>query len=298
MSAALRALMAEAIDYAGLFPPAGLDMTAAAQNYARYRQGPRAWVLGRFVLPAGRVEEFALAAAGFLSPQDPWRLTAVAGPDLAADLERLRAVAVRHPAIVFDSIETKAGSAQEIERAVQLIRPPLAAYFEIPLANDPQPLVAALAKLGARAKVRTGGTSVDAYPGVPDLARFIACCAEAGVIFKATAGLHHPLRSRRPLSDEPGSPVAPMHGFLNVMLAAAFALAGFEATTLERVLEEKSPGAFSFRPESMAWRDHRSSAEQLRLARQRFFAGFGSCSFEEPVADLEALGLPLDDQPH
>ena len=40
---AIRALLTGSIDYAGLFPPAGLDMASAVENYARYRAGPDAW---------------------------------------------------------------------------------------------------------------------------------------------------------------------------------------------------------------------------------------------------------------
>jgi hypothetical protein len=58
----LRALMAGAIDYAGLFPPAKLPMDQAIRNYARYRQEPESWMLGRFVCPAARFDEVAAQA--------------------------------------------------------------------------------------------------------------------------------------------------------------------------------------------------------------------------------------------
>ena len=54
---ALHALIDGLIDYAGLFPPAALDMAEAARNYASYAQGEYAWVLGRFVVPAARLGE-------------------------------------------------------------------------------------------------------------------------------------------------------------------------------------------------------------------------------------------------
>jgi hypothetical protein len=57
MVASLRALLAGVIDYAGLFPPARLPLDQAVRNYARYRQGPDAWMLGRFVCPAGRLAD-------------------------------------------------------------------------------------------------------------------------------------------------------------------------------------------------------------------------------------------------
>src|SRR5579875_1274910 len=57
MFASLRALLTELIDYAGLFPPARLPLDQAIRNYARYRQGNDAWMLGRFIVPASRLED-------------------------------------------------------------------------------------------------------------------------------------------------------------------------------------------------------------------------------------------------
>ena len=52
-----KALLANLIDYAGLFPPAALSMEEAVRNYARYREGEHAWMLGRFVVPEARAHE-------------------------------------------------------------------------------------------------------------------------------------------------------------------------------------------------------------------------------------------------
>ena len=86
---AIRLLLRNSIDYAGLFPPAGLDMGAAVENYPRYRAGRSAWALGRFILPASRLAQFEAAAAGHSSGTpagQPWLLSVLAGPDPAADL--------------------------------------------------------------------------------------------------------------------------------------------------------------------------------------------------------------------
>ena len=61
MNASLRALLSGVVDYAGLFPPAGLPLDQAIRNYARYRQGSDAWMLGRFVIPAARLAEFGVS---------------------------------------------------------------------------------------------------------------------------------------------------------------------------------------------------------------------------------------------
>lgn len=298
MEASLRILMEGLIDYAGLFPPASLGMPGAVRNYAAYAEGPRAGWLGRFVVPAARLEEFdrALAALGPGSGGKAWRLSVLIGSDLAADLRTLAEFGRKGPAArgrqaVIDCLELRAGDGEAILEAMEKAPAGMAAYFEIPVQEDPSPLLAAIARAGGRAKVRTGGVTEDAFPPPRALARFIAACARAGVAFKATAGLHHPVRSVRPLTYEPDSPRARMHGFLNVFMAAAFAADGMEEETLAAVLREESPSAFSFREGEASWRTRRLDAERLRAARRDFAISFGSCSFEEPGQDLSEAGL-------
>ena len=47
------------IDYAGLFPPASLDLAAAVRNFTWYRLGDDNWMLGRFIVPASRLQDVA-----------------------------------------------------------------------------------------------------------------------------------------------------------------------------------------------------------------------------------------------
>jgi hypothetical protein len=145
-------------------------------------------------------------------------------------------------------------------------------------------LVPALAGRGLRAKIRTGGLVADAFPSTDSVARFLRACREAGIGFKATAGLHHPLRCVKPLTYEPNAPMGKMHGFLNVFLAAAL------LDHAEAVLNEEDPRAFTFDDEGASWRDQRVTTEALQKMRREFAISFGSCSFEEPIADLRELG--------
>jgi hypothetical protein len=137
------------------------------------------------------------------------------------------------------------------------------------------------------AKLRTGGTTPDAIPPVDTVAAYIAACVQRRLPFKATAGLHHPIRSERPLTYEPGAPVAVMHGFINVFLAAAFAWHG--QPDIGPILAETEPAAFRF-DERAHWRALSLSSDEIAGARANFAHSFGSCSFEEPIADLEQLG--------
>ena len=86
------ALAAGLVDYAGLFPPASLDMATAVRNYAAYRAASQRRMLGRFIVPVSRLPEFAAAAAGLLPTgrsDSPWRLAALGGTNLTNDLQEI-----------------------------------------------------------------------------------------------------------------------------------------------------------------------------------------------------------------
>ncbi|HVG24227.1 MAG TPA: hypothetical protein VND45_08760 [Thermoanaerobaculia bacterium] len=145
-------------------------------------------------------------------------------------------------------------------------------------------LLDAIQRHGQRAKIRTGGITPDAFPAIGNVAEFLRACKAKGVAFKATAGLHHPLRCVKPLTYEPNAPTGAMHGFLNVFLAAAL------LEHAEAILEESDPRPFAFDDDGASWRGHRVSTDELRTMRRTFATSFGSCSFEEPIRDLKELG--------
>src|SRR5579871_2402617 len=59
MNRALAALLTRAIDYAGVFPPAKLELASALEHYIRYRGGAEAWILGRFAVRTSQLDELA-----------------------------------------------------------------------------------------------------------------------------------------------------------------------------------------------------------------------------------------------
>ena len=300
MNKPLRFLLENLIDYAGLFPPAELPMAEAVRNFAAYRQSEHSWMLGKFIVPASRLEEFEQAAVAFW-PSDSengfWKLSTLGGTNLQDDLaqinrfSRRRTVGETAAAVMIDTIEFKASTAAEIQAAMQIMHPTLTCFIEIPINDDPTELIRTIGAEGAFAKVRTGGVTADAFPSSQNLARFIAACAEEDVAFKATAGLHHPLRSVNRLTYKPDSASAMMHGFLNVFLAAAFAQNGLSAERLAEMLEETSLAAFRFEEGCVYWRDEMLVVGHIRNARHLFSMSFGSCSFTEPIEDLQRLNL-------
>jgi hypothetical protein len=292
---AIRTLLQGSIDYAGLFPPAGLDMHTAVQNYARYASGPSSWALGRFIVPVSRLDEFETHWPRIPLPPSgsPWRLAALMGTNVEADVDAINAFNRRHNsgAGTIDSVEVKATSEARIGEITASVPSTLQTYFEVPVESDPSTLVRSIGHAGHRAKVRTGGVTEESFPPAPDLLRFLRATLDHGVPFKATAGLHHPLRARYRLTYAENSPMGRMFGFLNLMLAVAFLRSGMNESDVLRVLEEEDPSAFQADDSGISWRSRRVDLNQLSDARRRGMVSFGSCSFTEPIEDLQSLGL-------
>ncbi len=299
MTSSLNALVQGLIDYAGLFPPAALDLPEVVQRYAAYRAGPHGWMLGRLIVPASELGAFddALSAdAKLANGQDAWHVSVIATAPFGEMVRRIWDFNGRHGirgpgAAIIDAIEMKASTTAEVEEAADAVPAGFELFVEAPAMNAPVGLFEAAARAGASAKIRTGGTAPEQIPSPTAVATAITACHRAGLSFKATAGLHHPLRSERPLTYEPAPPLALMHGFLNVLIAAAAVSAGWvDEIGASEILVETSADAFRFTDASVAWRGHQLTLADLRAAR-RFFRSFGSCSFDEPIAGLEELAL-------
>jgi hypothetical protein len=301
----IHALLDELIDFAGLFPPAAMDMEAAASRFEGHRGGRHAFGLGRFVLPVGRFGEFEVAVQGRLpvvpdvdDPEqapDLWAISALVSPaeDLDAvkrDLEAIESFNDRHTevgagAAIVDTIELKATSGEAVDAVLDLLDDDIYPYFELDPSTDVRGTLAAIAGLDGGAKIRTGGVTADAHPTVEQVAAFIAACRMADVPFKATAGLHHAIRAHQSSVD------AKQFGFLNVFLGAALMHAGrVDAKGLAEVLADEDASNFTMSDGGVAWRDRRLTIDQLAEARSRFCHSFGSCSFQEPIDELITMG--------
>lgn len=292
--ASVRALLAEIVDYAGLFPPAQLSMADAVINYATYKNSNYNWMLGRFVCPVARLDEFADSAKEFFSrDKKAWRLSALASEDIYETVREIENFNGEHKDYaVCDALELKANAGAQIEQQSETIPPELATYFEISVDENLGDSVATLAICGRRAKIRTGGITPGAFPSAAEITRFIRTCVAANVPFKATAGLHHPLRCVKPLTYEKNAAVGAMHGFLNVFLATAFLRQGYKTNLINELLEDDWAESFSFDDNGVLWRqEHFISAAQLKNLREKNIISFGSCSFDEPISDLQTIGI-------
>lgn len=314
----LKALLHEIIDYAGLFPPAGLSLDEALPSFARYRTGPDAWMLARFIIPANRLDDLKAYADRF-AKNPPFRFSVLgSGGDstaafldaLAADLRTIHAFHRRHPqqvrveavevrlptALLGATEETLAAFLHAIGQRIDQALPGLRLFLEVPLdkrlLQNAPPLLDAISSFNVKRsgpigfKMRTGGLDASAFPSAEHLAFALTTSRDAGVPFKATAGLHHPACAYRE------SVQASMYGFFNVFGGAVLAAVHtLDETTLRTILLDEDADHFRFTDDAFYWKDLAAPVDAIRRARETFALSFGSCSFDEPRDDLRALGL-------
>jgi hypothetical protein len=301
MFASVKTLLSTMVDYAGLFPPAQLDLPQAIAHYQRYRQSPEAWMLGRFVLPLSQLSDLvSLLPAG---DSDPWPLSVILSADFESAIAQVNGFT--HPSLTIQSLEIAPLAPAQMKAIAAQLPPHLDCFFEIPLTDSLPAYLDVLQPLGAFAKIRTGGMTEAAFPSPAQLAQCLLTLARARVPFKATAGLHHPLPDRYPLTYEPDSLATSMQGFLN--LAIASALAYTQRVTLEQILQllqeyrvsrhpqsskdQQQQAGFQMQVNGIAWEDRYLTLAELEASRNHGFRCFGSCSFAEPIAELKALRL-------
>jgi hypothetical protein len=244
----VRALFAGLFDDAAIFPPGNLPMAEAVSAHRARQRSP---LVGPFVCSLARFEELAAEAAGGTVIRVSLVLP---GPvDDLPSAGGIEIVAVEGPSLDGGTLPT---------------------YVEIPGKEVTATRVAALRDAGLRLKIRTGGVRADAFPSEAELAGAIWAAVRGGLAFKLTAGLHEPIRHRDPVTG------FEHHGFLNVLLATARALQGYE---IERALVDQDGDRVAA---AVAGID-----EVLAKAVRHHFISFGTCSVSEPVAGLRRYGL-------
>lgn len=250
---ALRALLDRIIDYAGIYPPASLPLDTAIANYDNYKNSEYAWMLRWLVVGSSELENVPANLDGQLS--------------VLGESQNIRAAAIETKSVIEAATPT---------------------YCEVAVSELAQ--LDYVKQSGCFAKIRAGSVKPEGIPTCSEVAAFIKACAAKRLTFKATAGLHHPIRAEYALTYAADSPRATMHGFLNVLMASAFAWRGDADIDIEAIIAETDISAFRF-DDHAHWRDHSLSIAELESARAHFVHSIGSCSFEEPVEELQAHGL-------
>lgn len=322
MKKSLSAFMAGIIDYAGIFPPAALDMKTAIHNYSVYKKGTHQDFLAAFVCPAAKLRELYEYETLFKSePIFKFSVLCTAGADIAtyADSisDQLNEIAAftkkMGAAAVITSLEIKlpwqTQDAQAIVKALNsgarlisaAVPDEVNVYYEIPRSNNWMTDVALFTEAIATHnthfdaktrynkggfKIRTGGVEASMFPTVEEVASAIYHCNKNGVPFKATAGLHHPIRHfREELQTN-------MHGFLNVFGAGVLAKTHqLNEAKITSILLEEDVKQFRLNDHFFTWGKLKAGIHNLEEARSSFAVSFGSCSFDEPVDDLKTAGF-------
>jgi hypothetical protein len=304
MTGSLSTLLADSLDYAGLFPPAGLDMPKAVAEYERHLVEDRVGMLSSFVCPAARLEELGRHATGRTWTLSILGTTAESPADaleiLTGDLSRIASFLDANRGFTMAALELRVplgflGNAAGFEDFVRSVddevslspHAPGKIFYELGWDTHWPSLLGVLAQDSRLrgGKIRTGGLEAPAFPSPEQVAGFLVAAREIQVPWKATAGLHHPLRRFRPEVK------TKMHGFLNVFLGAALAYQGRDEAAVVELLNEEDAGAFRFSDEGATWRDHVLDRGLLSRTRAEFAQSFGSCSYQEPIEDLKEIGL-------
>jgi hypothetical protein len=300
MTASLRALLEGIIDYAGLFPPAQLPLEEAFPNYLRYRQEAERWMLGRFVIPVGRLSDLAVLLKSMNNEEHPVSFS-VLSQGKPTDWESVSNFCeTADGRATVDVIEIRFENGADETEFVPRKLHPMGIFFEAPASS--KEFARALREFNRVAqwyrsfspvspppvglKFRCGGLEATAFPPPNQVSLVITACLDVLAPLKFTAGLHHPIRHYR---DEVKTK---MHGFLNVFGAGVLAHRHrLSEEQVRAIIEDEDPTHFVFDDECFRWKDYRATVGEIRLARQLAVTSFGSCSFDEPREDLRKLGL-------
>lgn len=301
--AALHALLAGSIDYAGLFPPASLSLQPALTNHAHYVRDSDAWMLGAFILPVGKFEDAAADLTLFnvahrlnisaLGPKTDRPAEFVAALHSAA--AAIRGLQSQHGAIASVTqleMPLPAQPGATISEAYEAVGDlPMPVFWES-APDEAERTIEGLAQYRRDTasttfgfKLRTGGVVASAFPSSIQIARALVAASAQRVPIKFTAGLHHPVRQFH------SSVQTTMHGFINVLGGGVMATEhGWDAVQTGAILDEEDATAFGFSDDAFTWREWQISTDRIRAHRQ-LVTSFGSCSFDEPREDLRALKL-------
>jgi hypothetical protein len=303
ITAGMKAFMTELIDYAGLFPPAGLPLEEAVENYARYRQQPDAWMLSRFIIPASRLSELTTIAGDRFQTDDPFRFSILGsgGQDSADFLEAIQTdiesvntfradngsgvtadfYEVRLPESVVAKGDVMEMNGMVSGAANMLVENGMRPFFETTLGPNWRDMVAVTVQTiagynnasGQKAgfKLRCGGLDAAAFPSQYQVAHVIAICRDAGVPLKCTAGLHHPIRHY----DE--TVRTKMHGFVNVFVAGIIAQSyHLPEHEIAAVIADENHTHFVFEDKSLTWLDRVVSNRKNESIRRENMISFVS----------------------
>lgn len=297
MKASLHNFMAGLIDYAGFYPPAGLDIETTVGNYAGYLSGADGWMLGRCIIPATMLHRVVhhpgLRCLAIVSPA----ISREEVDQLVTSPGRVEVVETRLPENADTPGRCSDHLVQLTSRLKQAGLRDMQLFVEAGSFASAGALASALATFNncrhggeivdnAGYKLRCGGLEKQDFPTPGQVAEVIALCREYDIPIKFTAGMHHPLRKHSP------ELAVMQHGFINIFAAALLCWAASLSTEqIAECLRDESASHFHFTKDCFSWKDQTISADEIKRLRRIKVISFGSCSFTEPIEGLRSLGF-------
>jgi hypothetical protein len=303
-----QSFLSNLIDYAGLFPPSELPLEEAIHNYRTYQGDNDSWMLGRFIIPATRLDELNPYVSLF-SEKNRLEISVIGRRStdvtscldgLNCDIEKITAFCNRHgekvsinvfeiplPPIIPNSHLLKGIDQQtkklNLQTFCEMTMPlglewldnMLQTMDEISEHNRKGDTILGM-------KLRTGGVTADAFPTPDQVATVLVGCYERKIPLKFTAGLHHPIRMYR------NEVKAKMHGFLNLFTAGMLVrVHRLDIQTTAAILADEEPSNFRFTEKGLFWKDLVVPVSEIEQLRQQGLCSYGSCSFDEPREGLQ-----------
>lgn len=265
---AIPSLLRGLVDDAAVFPPGNAALPDALTAHRQHRNAWYADLVGPLLLPASLLPQLP-------GTDEPLRVGLIADTGIDAVAQ----VLAQLPAgVEITHVEAKAADDAALSSLVAAsTRWGLRVFAEIPMTGDVSHALRQLGPTSITPKFRTGGETPEAFPSARALAEAITGCAEQGLSFKLTAGLHRAVRHTDPATG------FTHHGFANVLVAAAEADSGSGVASVTDTLTITESEPLRDRIRGM-------------LAHPRpLWVGFGSCSITEPLEDLSGLSLVYEE---
>ena len=310
------ALLSRAIDYAGMFPPASLDLSSTLKKAATFRKTAKhPWLMNRLVLSINEFKKLnpeMLFEAG--ADGSPWNFSILGTPITTStnegfiksvdwDFRELRRLQDRF----FSSSCQMEAYAYEIRLPEEITQPGQAIttgefifpvleqiegiwpneidiYFEVSLQGAWQETLEGVTRIMGEWLAENEET-----PALPALkirtgGQYIPTTEQLAFAINECASQGIKFKATQGLHHPISSHSD--FGFVNLFAAISFAFAfGEEKFGLEQVkacLKEQDPREFQFSESHFCWKNMLLKSEEIEKVRKIHSACFGSCSLDEP----------------
>ncbi|MCG8633607.1 MAG: hypothetical protein MI863_07245 [Desulfobacterales bacterium] len=291
MTPAFKQFMTGIIDYAGMFPPAALDPGTALKNYRTYLGTEFRWMLNNFILPVSKLS--------LTEPADDLSLSVIIKDPVSEDEKKMLSQWAPRIQALETVLPEKPDTPSEVAACLEDFRAQAAGagragiFVETTGPERFSTVIEVLARINRSSsggrfgfKLRCGGADKAAVPSPERVAAVIASCRDHDIPLKFTAGLHHPFFG---FSESLGTV---RHGFINIFSAALLAFScSLCKEEIRACLTDGNKKSFVFSGTGFSWQGRSVGIDAIERLRREKVIGFGSCSFEEPLADLVSLKL-------